>query len=166
MNSVFSTLQSLHFDFTAFCFELILFLLLHFALKEILYKPMLAAKGQRTSEIEQHLAEAERLTSEARHSQTAYEVQRQHERHQVMESTRTAIAAATDEAQARVEAAHREAQQILKAAQAEVAAQKARFEAEIESRVEKVAEAIARRVVETSVSPSLQSKVLSRWREV
>jgi F0F1-type ATP synthase membrane subunit b/b' len=165
VNSVYSTLKSLHFEATTFCCEFVLFLLLHFALKEILYKPMLAARARRNGDIDVQLAEAERLAGEARHAQTEYETQRQKQRHEIQEANRDSLSAAAKEAEARVNAAQGRAAEILRLGEIEVKSVQRQLEGEFEGRVAKVAEAIVRRVVEASVSAGLQTKVLSRWKE-
>lgn len=151
MEIISSVLASLHFEFTTFCIQIVLFFGLHFALKGLIYTPILEARNKRDGKIAGRLSEAEAMTAKARQLKDEFDARVREARSQGQAMVQEELAAAEEARQKKVSAARDEARKVLDKANKAAEEARAKALAEVDQQVEHVAVAIATRILNSSL---------------
>ena len=154
MDVIWSVLESLHFEKYTFWCQVGLFFVMHYALKALVYTPIMEIRDRRDAKIAASLATAEAAAATARKMKSDYEEQVRGARAEGQASLLAASEAAEAERKNRVEQARTKAAGILAAAREEADAALAKAEETLESQSEVVAKAIASKLLTSSVGAS------------
>ena len=162
METLQSVLVSLHFNFTAFVMQLVLFVAFHYAMRAVLYDKLLEVRSARDGQIDGRLAQAKSSADKAQQLKSEYEASIRKIREELAGKLHASIAEAESAAAAALAVARDEAGKVLDEARGQIEAEEKKMEAEMEQRVDKLARSIARRVVEQNFSSGSQAKILSK----
>lgn len=161
MDILWGVLANLHFNATTFVFQLVVFVVFHFAMRAIIYDRLISVRNSRDGRIEGGLAKAKAAADQAQTLKSDYDAKMKALHAELKSKVESARAAAEAEAKANTEAARKKATEILENAQIEVAAEQAKAEEELGRRSAELAKSISRRLVEQNFSSATQSDVLS-----
>ena len=162
MDIIWTVLESLHFESTAFFCQIGLFFFMHFSLNYLVYQPIVEIRARRDARIASNLAAADAAASAARKLKEEYEERVRAARSEGQAALAQATAAAEADRKARVDQAREQADKMLAEAKVEAAAARERAEATVASQSEQVARAIASRLVASSLSEIEAGPVLAR----
>lgn len=161
MDILWGVLGNLHFNATTFVFQLVAFVVFHFAMRAIIYDRLISVRNSRDGRIEAGLAKAKAAADQAQSLKADYDTKMKTLRNDLKSKVDSARAVAEAESKERTEAARKQAAEILEQAQIEVAAEQAKAEEELGRRSADLARSISRRLVEQNFSSSAQADVLS-----
>lgn len=162
MDIIWTVLSSLDFESTTFFCQIILFFVLHYSLKFLVYTPIMEIRDRRDKRIASNLAAAESAAETARKLKQEYEERVRSARAQGQAALVEATAAAEAERKARVDKAREAAGKLLEEAKAEAASLREKAEETIEGQAETVAKAIASRLVSSSLDQPEAMPVLAK----
>lgn len=161
MDILWGVLGNLHFNATTFVFQLVAFVVFHFAMRAIIYDRLISVRNSRDGRIEAGLAKAKAAADQAQSLKADYDTKMKTLRNDLKSKVDSARAVAEAESKEKTEAARKQAAEILEQAQIEVAAEQAKAEEELGRRSADLARSISRRLVEQNFSSSAQADVLS-----
>lgn len=162
MQTVLDILSSLHFHPVVFVVQLVLFTLFHFAMRAIVYDPLIATRNERDGRIQGHLRRAELAAEEAQSMKAAYEEQIKTQRLSLAQELKEAIEAAEKQAASVLQAARDEASRVTDEANAALDQEEQQLKAGMDDAASKLAVAVAEKVVRNSLADADQSRVLAR----
>ena len=162
MDIIWTVLSSLNFESTTFFCQIILFFVLHYSLKFLVYTPIMEIRDRRDKRIASNLAAAEAAAEAARRVKEEYEERVRSARAHGQSALAQATAAAEAERKSRVDKAREAAGKLLEDAKAEATAAREKAEGTIEGQAETVARAIASRLVVSSLGAAEAAPVLAK----
>ncbi len=162
MDIIWTVLSSLNFESTTFFCQVILFFVLHYSLKFLVYTPIMEIRDRRDKRIASNLAAAEAAAEAARRVKEEYEERVRSARAQGQAALAQATATAEAERKSRVDKAREAAGKLLEEAKVEATAAREKAEGTIESQAETVAQAIASRLVSSSLGSVEAAPVLAK----
>lgn len=165
MEIVRSVLDSLGFDPPIFLAQIVLFYCMHLVLTPLLYRPLERARNERDGLTMGRVHEAERINREALALKARYEAEIRQARQAAALLVQQAKAEAEEARMTRMDQARTESEAVIRAAQAEISAERTRAEAELQGQVQDLSLAVASRLVETMASDAQRSRVVERLRE-
>ncbi len=151
MDVIKSVLSSLHFESTTFLVQVVLFFVMHYSLKFLVYQPIIEIRERRDRKMNSSLALAEAATEEARSLKQDYEEKIRAARALGQSQLLSATESVEAERSRRVAAARADAELLLREAQATAQAAREKAESTIDAQSEEVAKAIASRLLESSI---------------
>lgn len=162
MDVIRSVLASLHFESTTFICQVVLFFVLHYSLKFLVYQPIMEIRDRRDKKIASSLLAAESATEEARRLKQDYEDKVRSARAE----GHSQLALATEEVEAerklRIAKARLEADRLLSEARAAAVVAREKAEDTIGSQSETVAKAIASRLLESSLGKADSRELVAK----
>lgn len=164
MEIIQSVLKSLSFDPFLFWVQFIMFFVLHYTLKYLLYGPLMRVRAERDSKVSGKLKEAENVAAAARKLKSDYD-----EAIRAAKLEAQGVLAAADQEgkslkEGKVAEAREEARKILEAAQAKVSAERAEALGHLQSDIKTLSANIVDRLVSPSLQPADKEKLLSKIR--
>lgn len=162
MEPVLNFLYSLHFSPIVFALQLILFTAFHFAMKAVIYEPLLKARNEREGRIEGHLAKAEEAANNAKSLKQRYDEEILAERRELAQKLKEEISQAEAEAAKVMQQARDEANRVQDEAHAALDQEEQQLKAGMDDQAAKLAVAVAQQVVRNTLKEDAQEPVLQR----
>ena len=162
MDIVWSILGGLHFNSTAFCLQVMLFVVFHFSMKAIIYDSLLKTRSAREGQVEGRLLQAKILADKAQQLKTEYEASIRRIRGDLHARLQQSIVDAEADAGQQYAAARAEADEILEAAQKSLETEMQQLQSQMDDKVAKLGNSITKQVVELNFSAPVQSKILAK----
>lgn len=143
--------------------QIINFLILVFILMKVAYKPLLRALEERQTSIAENLAQAEREKQLAEQFRQEYREQLAQARNQAQAIVEKAAKLADQTREEILTEARSENARLLKAAQDEIAREKAQAVAELRKEVVTLAIAAATKIVDCNMNNEINNKLVSEF---
>lgn len=162
MQLLLDFLYSLHWNPVVFVVQMILFIMFHYAMKAVIYGPLIEARNEREGRIQGGLTKAEEAAARAQAMKARYEAEIKAQREALAQQLKEATERAEKDAAVRLSAARAEAGKILDEANASLSEEEARVRAGMSEQSARLAEMVSERVVRNSLAPEAQQRVLAR----
>ena len=162
MDAVVKFLEGLHFSPIVFAVQIVLFMGFHFAMRSLIYDPIINARNAREGKIEGHLAKAEAAANNAKGLKLRFDEEIKGQRLILAQQLKEATEKAEQEAAERMQQARDEAGRISDEANAKLEAEETQLKAGMDQEANKLALAVAGQVVRNSLSEDAQGRVLAQ----
>ena len=162
MQTILSILTSLHFHPVVFFVVLVSFTLFHFAMRVVIYDPMIAARNERDGRIHGFLSKAEAAAANAKSMKVKYEEEIRSQRLALSQELKDAIDGVEKQVAAMMQTARDEAGRLTEDANSRLDEEEKQLKAGMDDQAAKLALAVAQRIVRNSLAEGAQDRVLAQ----
>lgn len=154
-------LASLHFNLGVFVFQVVAFVVFHYAMRATIYEPLMKARGEREGRISGSLAKAEQAAANAQAMKAQYDEEIKSLRQQLAGELKSETEAAEKAAAARLATARTEAGGVLDEANARLDQEASQLRSGMSEQAGRLAQAVAEKIVRNNLTPEAQARALA-----